>query len=292
MDWGDVRIFLAVAREGTLGAAGRSLGLSHPTISRRLRALEDVTGQVLFQRTSDGYVLTEEGSAILSIAEQMEDNALSIERKLSGDVNKLQGSLRISSPDWFGAWVLPPVIAEFAKLHDNVEIELLTGTRLFNLAQREADVAFRINEFTEADVVQKHLLAMPYGVYVPDCRESPKAGGGEGCSLITMDTSLGTFPDIEWLQRKLPKARVALRSNNRNVQAQMSRAGIGISILPRPVGDQQIGLRRIDLGEDPPTRNIWMGFHRDVRRSARLRAFVDLAALRLPEITLPSSDLS
>lgn len=76
MEWSDVRIFLAVARGGTLGAAARALGLSHPTIGRRLRALEEATGQILFQRTSDGFLLTEEGGAILGIAEQMEDSAL------------------------------------------------------------------------------------------------------------------------------------------------------------------------------------------------------------------------
>ncbi|MBZ7924175.1 LysR family transcriptional regulator [Ensifer adhaerens] len=283
MEWSDIRVFLAVAREGTLGAAGRSLRLSHPTISRRLRALENATGQMLFQRTSDGYVLTDEGAAVLTMAEQMEESALSIERRLSGDVRKLEGTLRISSPDWFGAWVLPPVIAAFARANDHVEVELLTGTRLFNLAQREADVAFRITQFEEPDVVQRRLLVMPYGVYMAKNKEPPEVGGGLGCSLVTMDTSLGAFPDIEWLRQKLPAARVALRSNNRNVQAQMSRIGIGISVLPRPVGDQQAELMRVDLGEDPPTRDIWMGFHRDTRRSARQRAFVDLAIAMLSQ---------
>jgi DNA-binding transcriptional LysR family regulator len=277
MEWSDVRIFLAVAREGTLGAAGRSLNLSHPTISRRLRALEEATGQTLFQRTSDGYVLTEEGSAVLAMAEHMEESALAIERRLAGDVQRLEGTLRVSSPDWFGAWVLPPVVAEFVAAHSHIEVEILTGTRLFSLAQREADIAFRIVAFTEADVVQRKLIEMPYGVYAAKDLEPPRPGGGSGCSLVTMDTSLGAFADIEWLKAMLPAAKVTVRSNNRNVQAQMSSAGVGIAVLPRPVGDKQPNLQRVDLGEDPPTRDIWMGYHRDLRRSARLRAFVDTA---------------
>ena len=107
MEWGDVRVFLAVARSGTLGAAGRLLRISHPTVSRRLQALEEATGQILFQRTSNGYVLTEDGAAVLTMAEHMEEAALAMERRLAGDVQKLEGTLRISSPDWFGAWVLP-----------------------------------------------------------------------------------------------------------------------------------------------------------------------------------------
>lgn len=277
MEWSDVRIFLAVAREGTLGAAGRLLHLAHPTVGRRLRALEEATGQTLFQRTSDGYVLTEEGAAVLALAEHMEESALAMERRLSGDVEKLEGILRVSSPDWFGAWVLPPVFARFAINHSHVDMELLTGTRLFSLAQRETDVAFRINPFTEADVIQRRLMEMPYGVYTSVDGETPVTGDGEGHTLVTMDSSLGTFPDVEWLKAKFPKARVALRSNNRNVQAQMSCAGLGIAVLPRPVGDRQQGLRLINAGDAPPSRDIWMAYHRDVRRSARLRAFVDVA---------------
>jgi DNA-binding transcriptional LysR family regulator len=281
MDWSDVRIFLAVARSGTLGAAGRLLKISHPTVSRRLQALEEATGQTLFQRTADGYVLTEEGAAVLTMAEHMEESALAMERRLAGDVQKLEGTLRISSPDWFGAWVLPPVMARFSKAHPDVDIEVLTGTRLFSLAQREADVAFRILPFAEADIVQRRLIQMPYGVYINRDLDTPEPGKGEGFSLVTMDTSLGAFPDIDWLKQKLPGAKVALKSNNRNVQAQMSCAGVGIVVLPRPVGDQQSRLKRVDLGEDPPLREIWMGYHRDVRRSARLRAFVDMAVSML-----------
>lgn len=281
MDWSDVRIFLALARGGTLGAAGRSLKISHPTVSRRLQALEEATGQTLFQRTSNGYVLTEDGAAVLTMAEHMEEAALAMERRLAGDVQKLEGTLRVSSPDWFGAWVLPPVMARFTEMHPDVDIELLTGTQLFSLAQRETDVAFRIHPFAEADIVQRRLLNMSYGVYVASESESPTPGDGKGFSLVTMDTSLGAFPDIDWLKSKLPNARVALKSNNHNVQAQMSSAGVGVAVLPRPVGDQQARLRRLDLGEPPPSREIWLGYHRDVRRSARLRAFVDLVVMML-----------
>ena len=110
MEWSDVRIFLAIVRSGTLGGAARALRLSQPTIGRRLRALEQATGQTLFQRTADGFVPTEEGTAIIALAEQMEEGALAMERRLAGKEQDLHGRLRISSADWFGAYVLPPVI--------------------------------------------------------------------------------------------------------------------------------------------------------------------------------------
>ncbi len=281
MEWSDVRIFLAVARAGTLGAAARMLHLSHPTIGRRLRALEEATGHVLFQRTAEGFVLTEEGGAVLPHAERMEEHALAMERRLAGNQQRLEGTLRISTADWFGAYVLPPVIADYARLYPRVAIELLTGTRLFNLAQREADVAFRIVPFDAPDIVQRKLIQMRYGVYVAADSADPVDRDGSGHRLIAMDTSTGAFPDIDWLGERFPNADVVVRSNNRNVQAHLCRKGVGIAVLPRPVGDGIAGLRRLELDEAPPSREIWMGYHRDLKQLHRLRAFLDLAAEHL-----------
>jgi DNA-binding transcriptional LysR family regulator len=274
MEWSDVRIFLAVLRAGTLGGAARTLGLSHPTVGRRLRALEQATGQTLFQRTADGLVPTEEGLAITALAEQMEDGALAMQRRLAGGEQNLEGSLRISSADWFGAYVLPPIIGDFLKTYPKVEIELLTGTRLFSLAQREADIAFRIVPFDAPDVVQRRLIHLTYAAYVAADLPEPAFGDGAGFGLITMDTSTGQFPDIAWLGDSFPNARRVLASNNRNVQAWLCRQGIGIAVLPRIVGDRAPGLRRLDLPVGPPGRDIWMGYHRDLRRLQRLRAFI------------------
>lgn len=281
MEWSDIRIFLAVARHGTLGGAARALHLSHPTVGRRLRALEDATGQILFQKTADGFILTEEGISALASAEQMEEAAMTLDRTLTGRETSMRGTLRITSPDWFGAWLLPPVIADFTSAHPQVDLELLTGTRLLSLAQREADIAYRIREFTEADIIQRRLIAMPYGVYVAKGRPEPTLGDGAGFGLVTMDSSLGTFDDVAWLKDLFPKARIALRSNNRNVQARMSAAGVGICVLPRPVGDRQAELMRLDIGEAPPGRDVWMGYHRDLKQLGRLRAFVDIAIKHL-----------
>jgi molybdenum-dependent DNA-binding transcriptional regulator ModE len=90
MEWNDLRIFLAIAREGTLGAAARKLGQSQPTMGRRLRALEQSVGQILFQRTGEGFVLTDEGTAILAHAERMEEEALAVQRQLAGKDGQLQ----------------------------------------------------------------------------------------------------------------------------------------------------------------------------------------------------------
>jgi DNA-binding transcriptional LysR family regulator len=281
MDWGDVRVFLAIARAGTLVAAGRKLGLTQPTMGRRLSTLETALGHKLFQRTANGFALTDEGFAMLPHAERMEEEALAIERQVAGQTQELEGQLRVTSFDWFAARVLTPVLADFAGLHPRVTVELLTDTRFFNLSRREADLAFRIGPFDETDVVSRKLMRIRYGVFTRKGSAHPSKGGGGGCTLMALDTAFAGTPDDSWLQTMLPQARTVFRSNSRDVQAHMCAQGVGIAVLPLALGEAVEGLERVVLGEEPPAREMWIGYHRDLRRLARLRAMLDLVAARL-----------
>lgn len=285
MEWSDLRIFLAIARTGTLGAAARQLGQTQPTMGRRLRALEEAVGQTLFQRTSDGFILTDEGAAVLGHAERIEEEALAFERQLAGQGRQLDGLLRVSSSDWFGAHVLTPIFAAFTQSHSQVTIELVTDQRLFSLARREADMVFRIRPFDEPEIIQRKLMRIDYALYAADARVQPIAGDGTGLSLVTMDTGFADLPDAVWLRRLLPHAQIAFRSNNRDVQAQACRAGAGLAVLPRPLGDNITGLHRIELGEQPPGRDVWVGYHRDLRQLARLRALLDATIAGISKLT-------
>ena len=160
-------------------------------------------------------------------------------------------------------------------------VELLTDARLYSLPRRDADMAFRITAFDEPEVVTRRLMHIAYGVYLKKGSEPPRPGDGEGTPLITMDTAFGGMPDGVWLSRLLPKAHIVSRSNNRDVQARMCRLGVGLAVLPRPLGDATPDIERIDLGEDPPGRDTWVGYHRDLKRLARLRALLDLVIERL-----------
>ncbi|MDB5566954.1 MAG: LysR family transcriptional regulator [Tardiphaga sp.] len=281
MEWSDLRIFLAIAREGTLGGAAQKLGQSQPTMGRRLKALELAVGHTLFQRTGEGFVLTDEGHAVLSHAERIEEEALALQRQLDGQDQLLEGMLRISSSDWFGAHLLAPVFAEFVKLHPQVVVELLTSQSLYSLPRREADVVFRIRPFDEPEVISRRLMHIPYGVYLKSDIEPPRPGDGAGTPLVTMDTNFADMPDAVWLRKMLPHAHVVLRSNSREVQARMCASGAGVAVLPRPLGDTLASVTRIDLGEAPPGRDTFVGYHRDLKRLARLRALLDLVIERL-----------
>jgi DNA-binding transcriptional LysR family regulator len=86
---------------------------------------------------------------------------------------------------------------------------------------------------------------------------------------------------VAWLTRLLPKAEIAMRSNNRDVQATLCRNGAGLAVLPRPLGDSIADIEPVDLGEAPPGRDTWIGYHRDMKRQARLRALLNLVIERL-----------
>jgi len=281
MEWGDLRIFLAIAREGTLGAAARKLGQSQPTMGRRLRALEQAVGQTLFQRTEAGFVLTDEGAGVLSHAERMEEETLALERHLAGQDQHFDGMLRLSSSDWFGARILAPVFAEFAKMQPHVVVELITGVGHRSLARREADIVFKNRPFEEPEAVSRRLMHIPYAVYIPSGFDRPRAGDGAGTPLITMDTAFEGMADAVWLKRMLPRAHIVSRSNNRDVQGRICALGVGAAVLPQPLGDSLPGVERVHLGEEPPGRDTWVGYHRDMRRLARLRALLGLLIERL-----------
>jgi len=276
MEWSDVRIFLAVARSQSLGGAARVLGISHPTVGRRLRALEAATGQTLFQRHNDGAVLTDAGEAVLKLAEDMEASALAMQRRLAGENDQPEGVLRISAAEWFAAYVLPPVLQELLRKYPRITPELLTGTRLFDLSRREADLVFRVVPFTEAGIVQRRLTRIRYAVYAAHDVDDP-TGDGANANLLLMDTSHYHYPDVAWLQQRLPKARTTFTTNSRDMQARLCARGMGLAVLPQPIGEQTPGLRRVELGEAPPSREIWMGYHQDLRRTDRLRAMADIA---------------
>ncbi|MBP1207858.1 DNA-binding transcriptional LysR family regulator [Duganella sp. 1411] len=277
-NWDDLKIFLTVARAGTLGAAARALGQSQPTMGRRVRALEDQLGYALFQRTDDGFLLTGEGEAVLEHVRQMEHEADAVVRKLAGR-QRLEGLLRVSTIEWFGTHMLAPVFARFSADNPGMTIELVTETRLVSLARREADLVFRFRQFDDPDVIQRKAMHARFGVYGAGAylKQAGPPGDGAGHRLIIMETAYSELVDVAWITRRLPRAHVALRANSRDVQANLCRGGAGLAVLPRCIGDGLRGLRLVDLGEPPPGRDVWAGYHKDLKRSPRLRAVLDAA---------------
>lgn len=277
MEWSDVRIFLAVARGGSYGSAARALGSSHPTVGRRIKTLEDEAGQALLRRTREGLILTNSGDAVFALAESMEASALAMERRLAGNHQRLEGILRISSADWFAGYVLAPVLADLTRRHPAVVPEVIASYRLLDLSRRDADVAFRLVPFSEPDIVQRRFLRMPYGLYGSAETALAVQEDTAAVGLILMNSAQSHFPDVAWLLERLPDSPRAFTSTSRTVQAQMCRRGLGVAVLPRPLGDATAGLQLIERFGSPPSRDIWVGYHQDLRHMDRLRALLDIA---------------
>ena len=137
--------------------------------------------------------------------------------------------------------------------------------------------------FTEPDIVQRRLMRIPYALYgTPDiadiARHDPAAVG-----LILMNTAQSHFSDVAWLLDRFPHSPRVFTSTSRAVQAQMCSRGMGIAVLPRPLGDAITGLQAISMPEPPPSKDIWVGSHSDLRHMDRLRVMMDIADTMLAD---------
>jgi DNA-binding transcriptional LysR family regulator len=279
IDWEEMKTLLAIARAGSLSGAARSLRLTQPTVGRRLDALQNATGVTLFQRTQAGYVPTDAGADLLAFAERMEAEALTATRRIVGKDRSLDGLLRVTTSDWFAHRVIAPKLAPFLARHPALCIELLSDTRWYSLERREADIAFRFVEFKSPDIVQRKFLQIDFALYASPAylkrHGQPTKGDGAGHNLILMDVAFENMADVNWIRQLLPNARVTVRSNSREVQKTICRDGAGLAILP-PVlaaGDKKlVAVQRLGA---PPRREVWLGYHRDLRDMPRLRAFID-----------------
>jgi len=285
LDWDDLKLFVEIAHTGTLTAAAERLRLSQPTAGRRLRSLEEAVGAALFQRTPAGLRLTDEGEAMLVHAEQMAEEAVALQRKLIGGARGLEGVLRLSASDWVSSRVLAVPLAGFAIEHPGLVVEVLADSRLYDLQRREADLVLRFVPFSGSDIVQRRFLRIRYALYAAPaylarCGDPRASADGTGHRLVTMNSALDQLPDVVWLRGRWPAATPAFRSNNREAQGAACVAGAGLAVLPRVIGDQ-LPLARVE-GEEPPPRDLWLGYHQDLRRLRRLRMLVDALVSGLP----------
>src|ERR1700750_1750475 len=144
IDWDDVRYFLAVARGGWGGAAAERLGVNHATVLRRIAQLEERLGVQMFEKLPSGYRVTAAGEEVLEFAEQMEASSHQLETRVSGRDQSVRGLLRVTLAPPLPTHLLMADFAEFARLHPDIEMEILSIGDPVNLTNREADVAIRV----------------------------------------------------------------------------------------------------------------------------------------------------
>jgi len=280
-DWDDLRVFLTLATEGRLTAAARRLDVSHPTIARRIKSLEDAIGARLFDRLPDRFVLTAAGEELLGDARAMERAADSIGRRSAGLTDSARGSVRLSAGEAMTAFLARHLPRLQCNL-EQVEFELAASHTLANLSRREADLLIREQVPDVASLVTRRLGRVAYAVYAG---RDQKLTGVSRDALRNLpwagfDDEHDYMPGQSWVLALLEGARPQVRVNNWLVLLEAVRAGAGLAVLPCYLGDADPALRRIGAILSEVTVDQWLLVHRDLRALPRVRAVMD-ALVRL-----------
>jgi DNA-binding transcriptional LysR family regulator len=279
LDWDDFRVFLCVARAGTLSGAARVLHVNQSTMSRRLAALEQSAGARLFDRTPDGYLLTAAGEAVRGRVEELESHALGIERQLLGHDARPTGSVRLASSDSFASWFLVPRLAGLFASHPGISLEMVAGNQAVNLARRDADISLRLSKPQEPNLIARRLGEAAWALYGSSAYLARRAKPSvrkqlHGQQVIALDSELRGTVGARWLAAHAGRAEISLTCNTLIAQAAAVVAGLGISPMPCLFGDRQAGLVRA-LPRSIGAHAIWLVVHPDVRSSARVRVVMD-----------------
>src|SRR3569833_698587 len=169
IDWDDVRYFLAVARGGSVRSAVGRLGVNNATVLRRIAQLEQRLGAQMFEKLPAGYRLTAAGEEVLELAGQMEASSHQLETRVFGRDQSVRGLLRVTLPPFLATHLLMPDLADFARVHPDIEMEIVSSGELANLTNREADVAIRVVYDRKTLPLTLHGLKGPElfgGVYI------------------------------------------------------------------------------------------------------------------------------
>ncbi|MBD9510807.1 LysR family transcriptional regulator [Ensifer sp. ENS10] len=280
MDWEELHLVQHLVRHGSLSAAARAMGTKQPTLSRRLEAFEQKTQQKLFERQTSGLVPTAACLSILSALEQMEANALAVERRLAAQDDALAGTITVTSLDWLGDYLLAPILTRFAAAHPGVTIHLLNDARRFNLSRRDADIAFRFGSFDQSDIVERKVADIRYGLFAMQAyldRFGHPNATGDGHAIVELAEVPVRVSLSTWLKDLLPDARVMLRANSIRSQLSAVETGAALATLPHFLAAGRDGLVSVDLGVAAPVLSLKLGVHQETRNLPRVRKLIDFA---------------
>lgn len=280
MIWDDVRIFLAIADQGSLAGAARQLRVNHSTVFRRLNAIEDDLKVRLFERLPRGYVLTAAGEDMLESARRVEADIADIERHIVGREVQLRGSVRVTTTEAVADAYLTRAIVDFCERYPEIVVELVVGYQVYDLSKREADIAIRPGLRPPEHLIARKLARLRWALYASDAyteRHGAPASTAQlgGHRFIAFSDQVVAGLSFGWARELARDGEIVFLSNNLLVQREAAVAGLGLAALPTYVGDQSPRLRRlITLGDDMAL-DLWLLTHPDLRNTARIKAFND-----------------
>lgn len=279
MNWDDLRYFLAVAREGQMLGAAARLGVSQARLSRHVAALEEAVGARLFDRTTRGSTLTEDGAALFASAERIEAEVLAGTAGLRGG-DEVAGTIRIGAPDGFGGAFLAPRLGRFRAAYPDLRVQLVPVPRSFSLSEREADLAIMVGRPERGRLRVKKLVDYALGLYASEDYLA-RAGQPSRPDDLGAHTLIGYVEDLIYTP-ELNYAPEFLRAWKSDIEVSTAigqfeavRAGAGIGICHDFMAAGAPGIVRL-IPELSVTRSYWLVWHENLRVARRVQAVVDL----------------
>jgi DNA-binding transcriptional LysR family regulator len=281
LDWNLARAFCATAEAGSLSAAARRLGLTQPTLSRQVAALEAALGVTLFERVGKALALTEAGRALLGPAQAMAAAAEAMTLAAAGAAEGLLGRVSISASDVVAAHLLPDMVARIRGEAPGITVAIVVSNALSDLRRREADIAIRHARPTEPDLIGRLIGESAAHLYAAESWLAERGAPATPADLAPEDV-LG-FAPVERFAAHLSAAGVPVTpegfrvvSENAVAILEMARRGLGVVMMMREVAERLPDLVRIlpDLPGVPIP--IWLVTHRELRTSRRVRVVYDL----------------
>ncbi len=279
--WDDMRVFLAVARRSRLLAAGRELGLDPATVSRRMGALEEALGARLFERSPQGFALTDAGRNLVTHAQAMEATASAVLDDAGGPSDRLSGTVRIGAPDGVSNYLLIDACDALSRDNPDLQVQVVALPRMFSLSKREADLAITVSPPTAGRLTVRKIADYRLQLYGrADLVES--LGRVRSMSDIEGVRGIGYISDMIF-DRELDyyallgrATEPSLTSNSLIMQLRWTLRGCGLCILPEFVAREHADLREVLPEDIRLKRAFYLVRHQDDARVARINRMAEV----------------
>jgi DNA-binding transcriptional LysR family regulator len=282
LSWDEFRLVKAISDSGSLGGAADILGLNHSTIFRRLAALETTVGARLFERSREGYRPTVAGDEMIALATTMADSIVEFERKLAGRDVRPTGQLRVTTAEAIGQQILPAIMAQFRAQNLGVVVELKLSNQMLNLSRRDADVAIRLTNDPPETLVGRRLCAVRSAIYYRrDLVSSLGSRPLDAAPFVGFGESFGPTAARRWIEAHVRSGRLVGKINSTLSMRELAVQGLGAALLPCFIGDVSPALIRLTPLLPELETGLWILTHSDLRRSLRVRAFMDFAGAEI-----------
>lgn len=281
-NWDDLKVFLAIARTGTLRGGAQSIQANHTTLTRRLSLLEERIGTRLFDRSNQGLVLTQTGEDLLPHAERVEEEMLVAARAIVGRDAQPSGTVYLTLPHGLAMTSVMDDLTAFSDQYPDISLNMNFTNDVADLTRREADVSLRVAYDVSDDLVGRKLIQMSQAAYCSrQYAERIRDNQGEGLHFIGWHEPEGES-SAPWLKESFyPKAVLKHRVSELVPLITLAAAGMGMAYLSCNLGDRHPELVRAPFQKPLAYRSLWLLLHRDLRSTARIRIFVDFLADRI-----------